>query len=350
MEKGDIAMKLLERNKGAIKVVVETGDDLWFLHTIIDKGDRCTGDSEYKYKVGGSDAKSSVVKKRVWVQVTAEKTEFSASTGHLRINGKVADGSEEVPRGSSHSLDITEGSKLTIDKERWLDYQTEKLEEALSSARLNTLLVLFDRESAIFALLKPNGYETLLTLKGDVPKKGVDEGKQHAFYKEIVTHLEEFIKRFGIDTAIAASPSFWKEYLEKELGPELKKKVLFASVSAVDATAINEILKRPELEQALKSQRVTRELRIIESMLGALAKDKLIYGIPDLLGAIHEGNIGEVIVSEQTIMRKKADDTFGELEMLLRAASDVKAKVHLLSTDAADKIDGFGGIVGIKRW
>jgi mRNA surveillance protein pelota len=332
-----------------VKVVVETADDLWFLHTLIDKGDRCTGDSEYKYKVGGNDAKAQIVRKRVWVALAVDKTEFSASTGHLRIGGKVTDGSEEVPRGSLHSLDISEGSRLSIEKERWLDYQLEKLEEALHSTRINTLLVLFDRETAIFALLKPNGYEMLLTLKGDVPRKGVDEGKIHSFYKDIAKHLEDFSSRFGIDTAIAASPSFWKEYLEKELG-DVKKKVIFTTVSTVDETAISEILKRPELEQALKSQRATRELKIIDTALAALAKDKLVYGVPDLLAAISEGNLGEVIVSEHTIMRKKADDTFDDLEMLLRAAADVKAKVHLLSTDAADKIDGFGGIVGIKRW
>jgi mRNA surveillance protein pelota len=342
-------MKLLDRNKGLVKVVVETADDLWYLHTIVDSGDKCTGDSEYKYKIGGSEAKAQVVKKRVWVTLDVEKTEFEQD--HLRISGKVIDGSEEVPRGSFHSLDVGEGTRLTLEKERWLEYQVEKLEEAIHSARLHTLLVLYDRESAIFAVLKPNGYDVLLTLKGDVPKKGVDESKVHSFYKEIVKHLEEFAKRFGIQHAIAASPSFWKEYLEKELTPELRKQVIFSSISTVDETAINEILGRPELQQALKAERSTRELVMVERILLALAKDQLIYGFADLQNAIAEGNLAEIIVSERAIMKAKEEENFQELETLMHAASHIKARVHLLSTtDAMGKIDGFGGVVGVKRW
>ena len=341
-------MKLLERNKGAIKVVVETADDLWFLHTIIDKGDLCSGDSEYKYKIGGSDAKAQVVKKRVWVKLAVEKTEFDR--GQFRVTGKVVDGSEEVPRGSFHSLDVFEGVRLEMFKERWLDYQEQKLTEALNSAKLSTLLVLFDREHAIFAILKPNGYDVLLTLKGDVPKKGVDESKIHSFYKDIAKHMTDLKERHKVEHIIAASPSFWKEYLEKELH-DLKSSTIFTTVSAVDETAINEILKRPELQQALKAERTSRELHMIEQVLQALAKDKLVYGTSDLQASIAEGNIAEVFVSENAIFKAKEDDNFAELEIIMRSASDIKAKVHLFSThDAMLKIDGFGGIVGIKRW
>jgi len=285
------------------------------------------------------------------VAIAVEKTEFAKSTGQFRITGKVVDGSEEVPRGSFHSLDITEGSRLELVKDRWLEYQAEKLEEALVSARLNTLLVLFDREHAIFAVLKPNGYDLLLTLKGDVPKKGVDEGKQHSFYRDIARHLQEFSGRMGIDHTIAASPSFWKEYLERELPADLKRTTIFTTVSVADETAVYEILRRPELQQALRQQRSVREQQMVERILLALAKDKLVYGKADLRAAIAEGNVSEVTVSENAIIKAREEDDFDKLDTLLRAASDVKAKIHLLSTDdAMQKVDGLGGIVGVKRW
>ena len=348
-------MKLLDKNERQelVKVTVETADDLWFLHTIVDTKDRCTGDSEYKYKLGDAkgDNKTQIVKKRVWVTVVVEKTEFSASTGQLRISGKVVDGSVEVPRGSYHTLDIAEGSALSIVKDRWFEYQQEKLNEALSNSRLQTLVVLFDREQAILALLKPNGHEILLSFKGNVPKKGVDEGKVHAFYKEIVQHITTYKSRLGIDTIIAACPSFWKEYLEKEFSAELKKQVLFTTVSTIDESAFGEILRRPELQQALRSQRSAREQQLVDALLAALAKDKLIYSMPDVRTMLQEGNIAEVTVTENLIMKMKQEDKFAELEVLLRTAADIKAKVHLLSTQQAmQKIDGLGGIVGVKRW
>ncbi len=347
-------MKILEKDErqGIVKIVVDSADDLWYLHTIIDKLDRCTGDSEYKYKLDnakGGDGKAQIIKKKVWVSITVEKSDFAASAGQLRISGLVYDGSVEVPRGSHHTLDISEGSRFTIQKERWLDYQREKLEEALS-AKTNTLLVLFDRETAVFALLTPSGHEIVLNMKGDVPKKGVDEGRAHAFYKEIVAKITEYVSR-GAEHVIAASPSFWKEYLEKELSPELRKKTLFTTISEASENSIKEILRRPELQTALRAQRSTREQILIDDIMTALAKDKLIYGRADVERALNEGNISELTVTEHAISSAKENDTFDELEALLHLASDIKAKVHLLSTkEAMGKIDGLGGIVGIKRW
>jgi protein pelota len=347
-------MKILEKNErqGIVKIVVDSADDLWYLHTIVDRLDRCTGDSEYKYKLDnakGGDGKAQVIKKKVWVSITVEKSEFSTGAGQLRISGLVYDGSEDVPRGSHHTLDISEGSRLTIQKERWLDYQQEKLEEA-QSAKTSTLLVLFDRESAIFALLTPSGHEVVLNLKGDVPKKGVDEGRAHAFYKEIVGKIAEYVSR-GAEHVIAASPSFWKEYLEKELSPELRKRTLFTTISEANENSIKEILRRPELQTALKAQRSTREQILIDDIMTALARDRLIYGKEDILQALNEGNISELTVTEHAIATAKDNDCFDELESLLRLASDIKAKVHLLSTkEAMGKVDGLGGIVGVKRW
>jgi stalled ribosome rescue protein Dom34 len=119
----------------------------------------------------------------------------------------------------------------------------------------------------------------------------------------------------------------------------------------VDETAIREILLRPELQQALRSQRSARETKITEKILECLAKEKLIYGMHDLKAAIAEGNIAELIVSENAIVKAREDDAFAELEQLMRAASVLKATVHLLSTeDAMGRVDGLGGVVGIKRW
>jgi len=349
-------MKIIDRNmkQGQVKVIVDSADDLWYVHTIVDSGDLCTGDSEYKYKVGGTsggEGKTSIIKKKVWVAITVEKSEFSGSTGQLRISGKVMDGSEDVPRGSYHTLDITQDSRLTIAKTHWHEYQLEKLNEAANASAGKTIIVLFDREQAQFILLKPQGHEILLQLKGDVPRKGVDEGKQHAFYREIATHAQELVDRWHAENIICASPSFWKEYLEKDLPPVLRKKAIFAAVSAVDETAVGELLKRPELQQALRSQRSTRESQLIEKILEALAKDRLIYGLHDLQVAVAEGNISSVTISERKIAKEKEDGTLDRIEKLLRTAGDMKAAVHLVSTDdAMRKVDGLGGIVGMKRW
>jgi len=343
-------MKLLERQKGVVKLIVEEPDDLWYLYMIISQNDHCTGESEYKFNLGSGDTKSQVVKRKVTVTISVEKSEFSRHTGQLRITGKVIGGSEEVPRGSFHSLDITCGSKLSLYKEHWHDYEHEKLEESLQSSG-NVLIVLFDREHALFATLRPSGHECLLTIKGDVPKKGVDEGKQHAFYKDIAKHIDTFLERFDPKHIVLASPGFWREYLEKELSQHARSRRIFTTTSTVDESAIKEVLLRPELTQALQSQRAMRELELLEKIMASLAKDRLAYGIADVRNAVHDGNLSEIAVTETLIVKKREEETFEELEALMRSAQNVGARVHLLASEETIRtIDGLGGIVGIKRW
>lgn len=346
-------MKIFNRDlkQGIVKVQAESADDLWYLHAIVDEHDKLRGDSEYKEKLSGAGEKSRVTRRKVWVVVDVEKSEFDEHTAHLRISGPVIDGSEEVPRGNYHSIDISEGSVVTIKKERWLDYHLDKLEEAEKSGSGSTLLLLFDREQAIFVMLKPSGYEVVLELKGDVNKKGMDEQKTKSFYKEIHEKLTEYRKRHEIHTVVAASPSFWKEYLKKEMPQEDQKGVVFTSVSSVDKSAINELLQREELQHALQGERAARETEIVAKAMEALGKDMLSYGFADVKEAIGHGNVTMLIVTENKVKKDRAEERFKQLEALMRQASDMNAKVHMLSTEETQrKIDGLGGIVALKRW
>jgi stalled ribosome rescue protein Dom34 len=109
-------VKILARDQkqGTAQLVVETSDDLWYLHTIIAPGDVATGQSDFKMKLGGSEEKTKVVRKTVWVSVRVENTEFSSDAAHLRIGGSVVDGSEDVPRGGHHALEVRPGFQLTL--------------------------------------------------------------------------------------------------------------------------------------------------------------------------------------------------------------------------------------------
>jgi protein pelota len=346
-------MKLLERNdkQGTVAVLAQTLEDLWELHQLIEAGDTCTGSSEYKEKIGaGTEGKTQIAKHRVTVELAVERTEFAKHSAQLRVTGKVTGGSEAVPRGSYHSIDVAAGDRITIRKMQWHEYQRERLEDALRGS-VSAVIVIFDREQAIICKLTPTGHETLATLKGDVPRKGVDEAKQHTFYRDIVTQLAEIAARTGAQQVIAASPSFWKEYLEKELTQELRRITTFTSVSTVDTSAINEILTRPELQTALKEQRGVRELHLLGEILEALAKDKLVYGTTDVEQALQEGNASTVVVSEHALGKAREEGTFERLEGLMQTASSIKANLRIVSTDdVATKIDGLGGIVAVKRW
>lgn len=344
-------MKVLSKNfaKGFVKLMPEHADDLWYLHSLIEPGDEVTGQSEYKYKIPSGGEKTKVAKKQVWVRIKVEKSDFDAH--RLRVSGTVVDGSEEVPRGSHHGLDIGERSEVTLGKTQWLSFHRERLEEALSGGAGKVLVLLFDRERALFCTLNPTGYETLLDMKGDVPRKGLDEEKQHRFYHEITGKLQEFVERKQIEHIIAASPSFWKEYLSREIPPELEKKVIWSPVSGVDPTALNELVRRPELQQALQGERAAREAALIEEAMQALSRERLAYGRDDVQQAISDGNAKRLLVSESLIRKSREDDSFHNLEGLMRQSEEMGGEVRMITTeDAQRKLDGLGGLAAVRRW
>ncbi len=341
-----------DRKAGKVIVIPDSADDLWYLRALIGPGDTVTGSSAYKEKLGGADAKTQVVKRRVWVSIAVEKVEWSAHAGRVRVVGMVIDGSEEVPRGSHHGLDVGEGDEITVVKKSWLPYHYEKLDEAARSTGARTLVVLFDREKAVFLALRPHGHEILATIEGDVPRKGWEgTGKGSDFMGDIAKQAQELSARIGAQHIIAASPAFWRAELERALPADVRKRVIFSTISDPDARALPELLSKQEVQAALADERVARERVIVERMLAALGKDKLVYGHADIAAALSEGNLAETVVTETAIAKAREEEKSDEFEALMRKADDVKSAIHLLSTpEACGRIDGLGGIVGVKRW
>ena len=253
-------MKLVHSDfkKGEAKVKIENLDDLWYLNQIIDSKDLVKGKTLRKIKVGlEGQRKQDSVKKPVFLLIEVEKMEFSKTSNILRISGTVKEGPEDIPLGSYHTFSIEENSIITIIKQNWLRFQIDKLKEASRESGAKILICVHDREEAYFAMMKKYGYQLLSEIKGNVQKKDDEQKVESTFYKDVARQLEEYNKRYELSKIIVASPAFWKEDLMKEVSnEELKRKIILATCSSVGENAINEVLKRPETEEALKQDRL----------------------------------------------------------------------------------------------
>lgn len=337
-----------EVKQGKIRVRIENKDDLWTLKSIIEQGDTIRGSTERKIKVGSGE-KTTAIRRRVTLSIAVEKSEYAADGSSLRVLGTITDGPDDVARGEHHSFILSPDEEVTIGKQAWPGYLLQKLEEARKEEK-RLLVILFDREEARFFGVSKQGIAELVRLKGEVAKKGLDEQKQGSFYKEIVQQAEEYVQR-GYEHVVAGAPAFWKEYLQKELPPELQKVTVVTTISAVEKTAIRELLKRPEVAKLLAESATMRELALVEKAMTALGHEKLAYGWEEVAHDVAEGNILEALVTESTIAKSREEGTFERLERILTAAEDVNAAVHVLSSDEAmGKIDPLGGLVSVKRW
>ncbi len=336
--------------KGFVKIRVEDQDDLWYLSHLIDPGDLVKGKTTRKIKIGESE-NAKTAKKTYILKIEAVTIELTENS--LRINGRVKEGPEEIPKECYQAISLESGDEFSLEKVRWLEYQKQKLKEA-SEKKYHYLLCLFDREEALFALTKKFGHEVLTKIKGEVSKKAQQVEIKKEFYDEIIKILEEYNQRFNPENVVLASPAFYKEDLAKKIkSPELKKKIVLATCSDIDESSIGEVLRRPELEKLLKNSRAREEQSLIDELLVEINKnDKAAYGWKEVKKAADAGAISKLLLTDDFIQQKRVKNEFAEIDEGMKAIDSMKGEVHIISSknDSGRKLDGLGGIAAILRY
>ncbi len=349
-------MKLIysDFKKDVVKVKIENLDDLWHLNQIIEKSDLIKGITLRKIKVGETERKQKSVKKAVFLLIQVEKVEFSKTSNILRISGVVKEGPEDIPLGSYHTFNVEENSIITIIKQKWLKFQIDKLKEASKEISIKILICVHDREEAYFALMKKYGYQLLANIKGTVAKKADIKKIESTFYKEIIKQLEEYDKRYNLNKIIVASPAFWKEELMKELkDKDMKSKIILATCSSVSENGINEVLKRPETEEALKQDRISKEYKHVEELFAEISKNNLAsYGLKETKNAAIAGAVRTLMVTDSFIQKKRNENKYEEIEEIMKTVDSTKGSILIISSEheAGKKLDGLGGIAAILRF
>ncbi len=345
-------MKIITQNfhQGMVKLRITDPEDLWYLSHLIDPGDLLKGKTTRKIKIGeGGQAK--MVKKTLTLKIEAEKIELAE--GSLRINGRVKEGPEDVPKNSYHTITLEEDSEFTLEKGQWLSYQKKKLAEAAQS-RYNYLLCLFDREEALIALTKPKGYQILVKMQGEVQKKRREIKVMKDFSEEIIKALETYLARNSPQQVILASPAFYKEDLFKRItAPELKKKIVLATCSDVSEKSLDEVLKSPGLARVLESSRVRAEQLLVDELLKEIKKDELaVYGWKEVQEAVRRGAVSQLLLTEKFIRQKREKEEFPVLDELMKKVDLMQGEIHLISSEheGGRQLDGLGGVGALLRY
>ncbi len=344
-------MKIVERDlrKGEVKLIVETPEDVWCVAQVVDKGDSIKGKTLRKVKVS---EEADPEKRAVFMSIQIEKVDFAGD--QLRLNGKMLEGPEDVPRGSYHTFQVEVGTTCTITKERWFSFQLQRLEEAQEQQKAKVLVVLFDREDAYFGRLRSGKLEMLAHLQGDVQKKRSDVQGKGNFFEQIVKQMKEYDERFKSSAIVVASPAFWKEELLKVIKDDaLRKKFVQTTCSSVDESAFDEVLRRDDVRSALARERVAKELIIVDQVLTEIAKKGAVaYGVKQVASAVEAGAVRTLIVTDGLVKKLRDDEKFEKLDQLMRAVDDQKGEVVLIGSDhqGGKRLDGLGGVAALLRY
>jgi protein pelota len=166
--------------------------------------------------------------------------------------------------------------------------------------------------------------------------------------------MKEYDSRYNMSKIIIASPIFWKEELIKELkDQDLKKKIIQATCSSADNSGINEVLKRPETQEALKQDRISREINIVEELLKEIAKNNLaVYGLKQTEEAVNSGAVKTLILTDNFIKKQREKENYQKIDFMLKNTEAMKGNVIIISSEheGGKKLDGLSGIGALTRY
>jgi len=334
-----------DAKEGRMKLEPENLEDLWHLEKIINAGDVVIGQSERRFKVPGRE-KESGEKKKVKIELEVEKVELHKHANVLRATGKILAGTPEeyIQIGSHHTIDIEPHFHYIIKKEKWNEYEKERLDEAKKSSKRPIIrIVVMDDRNANIATLKGYGIEYDCEIKSRTSKRDeAYEEMMKKYFGEVMDLIKESKK------TIVAGPGFtaesFKDYI-KDKNPQLLKSIYFAHSSTAERSGIYELMKSGIVSNVLKEDKLSKEFEKIEAFLAEVHRDSglAVYGPTEVEGALQMKAMKELIVLDEYV-RKRPDI----LDDAKRA--NVEVTIFTSEEDPWRRLKSLGGLAGILRY
>lgn len=334
-------MKILRRNlkkrTGWIKLKIETDNDIWHLKNVIKAGDRIRSKT-LRTTIEGRE------KKTCTLTIEVEKVNYESK--RIRTTGEIEKAPEDVEHGY-HSFNLKKGKVFDLYKEKWNDYELNRIDEALKDKDYDLLVCLIDKGEASFSTITESGIKQKGDIEANISGKmyKTDKRNEKEFYGDVIKVLKDNKDK---DAIILAGPGFENENLYNKIKDEdLKDKIYLQDTSVTGETGLQEVVKRGGVEQVLEDSRISREVQIIEEFLTELKKDsgKMTYGLEEIEQALEMGAIDKLIVLDE----KARDES---IEKMMDQVEDRSGEVIIVHADheAGQKFKNMGGIAAFLRY
>jgi protein pelota len=339
--------KELRFNEGEISLITESLDDLWHLKYILEHNDIVYAFT--KRRIEGATDKlrpEKAEKKSVRLGIKVEKVEFHKFSNRLRIHGTIVDG---MDAGSYHTLNIEEGTELSIIK-KWKNDQFERIREAeIASRRPRVIIATIEEGEACIGVVRQFGIEESSSLRQS-PGKG-EGNRRNEFFGELASQLKWAAEK--VDAVILAGPGFTKEdFLAfiKTGEPELSKKIVLEDTSSIGVSGFQEVLRRGAVDRIMEESRIGREAKIIEELMKEISMNrKAAYGMDDVRNVQSFGAIETLLITDE-LLRTEREGKY--IDGFLKDVEHSRGKIVVFSTEfePGKKLESLGGIAAILRF
>ncbi len=349
---GANGLKVLHQNAktGEIRLRADTLDDLWHLRHLIAPGDLATASTYRRDDSATQDTNKPTRgdKRRVTLGVRAESVEFQAFSDRLRVSGVIETGDTDY--GQHHTLTLEVRDDVKITKERWRNYELERIADAVKATGQPRVAVLSIEEGeAVIAFVHTYGVRELVSIQSRGSGKSYDKstGRQE-FFGDVLSQYKLAVEGLEVPVAVVG-PGFTKEdFLKfaKERARGLFDEVLVDATSQGGMLGVQEAVRRGTVTRLVAEHRLGMEAQLVEELLEEVAKDgKATYGPRHVADALKVGAVETLLVVDDVIRRP-------EIDALMEEAASQKARAVVVSTesDAGRRLDGLTGIAALLKY
>ncbi len=335
-------MKILDQDTkdGYMKLRIEKDEDLWHLKYVIEEGDLLKTRSPRTIIEGRE-------KRKCMIKLGVEKMEFQGN--RLRTTGEIVEAPEDVEHGY-HTFNLEAGDEFEIWKEKWRNYQIERVKKAARIENYKILVCLVEKGESNFAYITETGIKDLASVDVNVPGKmyKTQGEEKEGFYGQIISVLSRNAKK--VDRIIIGGPGFEKENVLNRLKddyPDVSKKVVLEDTSVTGYTGVQEVIKRGAVDRIIDESRVSEEIQLVEKFLKHLNKEsgKAVYKPKKVAKAAEMGAVKNLLVNDNLI-------TDNRYEKVMEAVENQAGEIHIIHTDheAGRKLKSLSGVAAILRF
>ncbi|MEM3515295.1 MAG: mRNA surveillance protein pelota [Saccharolobus sp.] len=338
-------MRILEfdEKRQLMRIHVETEDDLWVLHLILEKGDTVIAKTTRDVGLGKESRRISMI-----ITLKIDHTEFQEFTNRLRIHGIIEDAPERYGiKGAHHTINLDSGDEIVIIKQHWSKYAIDRLYKQ-ANRRGNILIALVDFDEYLIAIPYQQGIKILSekSLRSITEDEGIIEQNAEEVAKEIDTYAQQY-SPYAI---LIAGPGFFKEIVSKKISTKIK--VYIDSVSSASRSGLNEILRRDIIDKIISDYEISKGVRYMERAMELLAKQHnlVTYGVEQVKIASQLGSVETVLVAEDLLIGNEEERL--KIEQILEEIENKKGEVIIVPKESPIyyQLKSLTGILAILRF
>ncbi len=336
-------------------VIPEDADDLFTLRRLIESGDYVIADTTRVVKQErefGRPDKGERIKVRVSVRV--EEVGLDSTVDRLRILGTISESSNElVSKGSHHSLSVSPGDMITIDKgRRWQDVELRMLKS--SGGGTSFVLVAIDTQEAAVARVSgthvkiiPNIYSGQSGKRYQTKNSSLD-----TFFAETAKTVSSILMEN--DRVVVFGPGetrrrFYNVLVDK-FGLPRERVQVAEGVDVAGEDGIFVFLRSPAMKEIMKTSKLAVVSSILDQVMLMVNRGELKFamGLKEVSEAAAIKAVESVVFSDSVF--NSADES--TVVRLLNSIEAYGAKTYAVdsSTDIGMRVSSLGGMVAVLRY